>query len=127
MSSSERKAEEAAFARSMHRLKTEGLEDATEAVILLLREKNGPAQARSAAVNTVFRATGMLDVEKEGSGEFDGLTLAELERLLRAKEKEAEENQRLISERDNRTKDSAQPEGDDEAEDRDNSLGGIFD
>ena len=48
-----------ALRRNMRRLKTEGLDAATEAAIALLRDPEAPAQARSATINAVYRAVGL--------------------------------------------------------------------
>ncbi len=47
--------------RNLDRLRTEGLEAATEAAIQILRDPSSPAQARSAVANSVFKASGVLD------------------------------------------------------------------
>lgn len=58
-----------AFERALQKLRTEGIEVATQAAIDLCANKDGPAQARSAAVNAIFRAAGLFDKrEDDGDG-----------------------------------------------------------
>lgn len=47
--------------RVLRRIRTEGLEAATDAALKLLRDDKTPAQAKSAAVNAMYRAGGLFD------------------------------------------------------------------
>lgn len=48
-----------ALRRNVRRLKTEGMDAATDAAISLLRDPKAPAQAKSATINAVYRAAGL--------------------------------------------------------------------
>jgi hypothetical protein len=50
---------ERALARNLDRIRTEGLDAATDAVIRMLCDPKTPAQAQSVAVNAVYRASGL--------------------------------------------------------------------
>lgn len=54
-----------AIARNIRRIRTEGVELATEAAFEILRNPNAPAQARSATINAIYRAVGLVAREEE--------------------------------------------------------------
>jgi hypothetical protein len=56
-----------ALDRNMRRIRTEGLDAATDAAITLLRDPKSPAQARSATISAIFRASGLLGRADEGT------------------------------------------------------------
>lgn len=75
----------AAFERNLRRIRTEGLDAATQAAIDLLRDPEAPSQAKAATINAVFRSAGMF----EGSASKDDVAPEEMspEQLQRAIEK----------------------------------------
>lgn len=81
-----------ALDRNMRRIRTEGLDAATEAAITLLKDPKSPAQARSATISAIFRASGLLGRAEETAEpephEMTGEQLdREVKRLLRRLEK----------------------------------------
>lgn len=58
---------EEALERNLGRLKMEGLDAATEAALALLRDPKAPAQAKSATINAVFRASGLFNRDDDGT------------------------------------------------------------
>lgn len=74
----------AAMERNMRRLRTEGLDAATQAAIELLRDPKAPAQAKSATINAVFRASGLLGrADEETEPEIHEMTPQQLERAAK--------------------------------------------
>lgn len=72
---------EEALSRNQRRLRTEGLDAATEAAIQLLRDPKAPAQAKSATINAVFRASGLLGkADEDSEPEPHEMTAQQLER-----------------------------------------------
>ena len=73
-----------ALRRNMRRLKTEGLDAATEAAIALLRDPETPAQARSATINAVYRAAGLFGsaVDDEENVQPHEMTAEQLQRAI---------------------------------------------
>lgn len=55
-----------ALIRNLNRIKTEGLDAATEAALQLLRDSKAPSQARSATINAMYRAAGLFGRPDEG-------------------------------------------------------------
>lgn len=85
----QRKTEQAeALERGLHRLRTEGVLAAVDAAIALLRDPKSPAQARSATINAVFRASGYFDQADDGPAE-DELTPAEIAQAITVLEAQA--------------------------------------
>ncbi|MGM0583859.1 MAG: hypothetical protein ACQEUZ_04350 [Pseudomonadota bacterium] len=78
---------EETFGRNLERLRTEGLDAATEAAIELVRDPNAPSQAKSATINAIFRAAGMFE-SREAGGEPDPaeMTAEQLEAAIRRAE-----------------------------------------
>lgn len=74
--------EEEARDRILRRIRTEGFEVAYEASLELMRDKNTPAQAKSAAVNATYRAAGAFG-HRDEEGE-DGEGKASLEEIRKA-------------------------------------------
>ena len=73
-----------ALDRNMRRIRTEGLDAATDAAITLLRDPKAPAQAKSATINAVFRASGLLGRADEGAEtEMHEMTAEELDREVK--------------------------------------------
>lgn len=73
-----------ALARNQRRLRTEGLDAATDAAIQLLRDPKAPAQAKSATINAVFRASGLLGrAEEDSEPDLHEMTPEQLERAAR--------------------------------------------
>lgn len=54
-----------ALARNIRRIRSEGVELATDAAFEILRNPKSPAQARSATINAIFRVAGIVDREDE--------------------------------------------------------------
>jgi hypothetical protein len=54
-----RETTEDAMLRNLKRIKTEGLDAATDAAFMLLRDPKAPAQAKSATINAIYRAAGL--------------------------------------------------------------------
>lgn len=74
----------AAMERNMRRLRTEGLDAATQAAIELLKDPKAPAQAKSATINAVFRASGLLGrADEETEPEIHEMTPQQLERAAK--------------------------------------------
>jgi len=73
-----------ALRRNVRRLKTEGLDAATDAAITLLRDPNTPAQARSATINAVYRAAGLFGgaIDDEESISPHEMTAEQLQRAI---------------------------------------------
>lgn len=74
--------EEEVRERVLRRIRSEGLEVAYEASLELMRDKNAPAQAKSAAVNATYRAAGAYG-HRDGDCE-DGEEKASLEEIQKA-------------------------------------------
>ena len=75
---------EEALERNLHRIKTEGLDAATDAALALLRDPKAPAQAKSATINAMYRAGGLFNREDDGGEpEIHEMTPAQLERKVR--------------------------------------------
>lgn len=73
-----------ALERNLRRIRTEGLDAATEAAITLLRDPKAPAQAKSATINAIYRASGLLGrAEDEVEPEPHEMTPAQLERAVK--------------------------------------------
>lgn len=75
---------EEAFERNLRRIQTEGLDAAVNASLDLMRDKNAPAQARSAALNATYRASGLFN-RRDDDGE-DGAGTPSLEDIKTALE-----------------------------------------
>ncbi|SFP31584.1 hypothetical protein [Tranquillimonas alkanivorans] len=76
-----------ALARNMHRIRTEGLDAATDAGIRLLQDPKAPAQAKSATINAMFRASGLFGKqEDEEELEPHEMTSAQLDRAIKKQE-----------------------------------------
>ncbi|MES2335192.1 MAG: hypothetical protein V4551_11025 [Pseudomonadota bacterium] len=74
----------ASLDRNMRRIRTEGLDAATDAAITLLRDPKAPAQAKSATINAVFRASGLLGRADEGAEtEMHEMTPEEIAREIK--------------------------------------------
>ncbi len=58
---------EEALERNLHRIRTEGLDAATEAALAVLRDPKAPAQAKSATINAVYRASGLFGRSEDDS------------------------------------------------------------
>lgn len=73
-----------ALERNQRRIRTEGLDAATEAAIQLLRDPKAPAQAKSATINAVFRASGLLGrADEDAEPEPHEMTPDQLARATR--------------------------------------------
>lgn len=73
-----------ALDRNQRRIRTEGLDAATDAAIALLRDPKAPAQAKSATINAIFRASGLLGrAEEEPDLEIHEMTSEQLEREIK--------------------------------------------
>lgn len=73
-----------ALERNMRRIRTEGLDAATDAAITLLRDPKSPAQARSATISAIFRASGLLGrAEETAEPEVHKMTGEQLDREVR--------------------------------------------
>jgi len=76
-----------ALARNMRRIKTEGLDAATEAALGLLRDPKAPAQAKSATINAMYRAAGLFArPDDEGEIPLHEMTAAQIDRAIRKNE-----------------------------------------
>ena len=75
---------EEALRRNVRRLKTEGLDAATEAAIALMRDPAAPSQAKSAVINATFRAAGLFGkgVEDDDNTPPHAMTGEQLERAI---------------------------------------------
>jgi hypothetical protein len=72
-----------ALERNLRRIRTEGLDAATEAAITLLKDPKAPAQAKSATINAIYRASGLLGrAEDDADPEPHEMTPAQLERAV---------------------------------------------
>lgn len=73
-----------ALDRNLQRIKTEGLDAATDAAVALLRDGKAPAQAKSALVNAMFRAAGLFTrIEDDDDVPIEEMTPAQVSRALR--------------------------------------------
>jgi hypothetical protein len=73
-----------ALDRNMRRIRTEGLDAATDAAIALLRDPKAPAQAKSATINAVFRASGLMGrADEDAEPEPHEMTPEQMERATR--------------------------------------------
>jgi hypothetical protein len=73
-----------ALDRNMRRIRTEGLDAATDAAITLLRDPKAPAQAKSATINAIYRASGLLGRADEGAeAELHEMTPEQLDREVK--------------------------------------------
>lgn len=73
-----------ALARNVARIKTEGLDAATEAAISLLKDPKAPAQAKSATINAIYRAAGLFKRDEDDDApDPHEMTAAELGREVR--------------------------------------------
>jgi hypothetical protein len=73
-----------ALDRNMRRIRTEGLDAATEAAITLLRDPKAPAQAKSATINAIFRASGLLGrADEDAESEPHEMTPEQLDREVK--------------------------------------------
>ena len=82
--SSTRESPGEALERNLRRIRTEGLDAATEAAITLLRDPKAPAQAKSATINAIYRASGLLGrAGDETEPELHQMTPAQLERATK--------------------------------------------
>lgn len=80
-----------ALARNMHRIRTEGLDAATDAALVLLRDPKAPAQAKSATINAIYRASGLFGRSDEESDlEPHEMTPAQLELAIRRAQAQAD-------------------------------------
>jgi hypothetical protein len=80
-----------ALDRNMRRIRTEGLDAATDAAITLLRDPKSPAQARSATISAIFRASGLLSRADEGTeSEIHEMTPEQLDREAKRLTRELE-------------------------------------
>lgn len=66
-----REESEEALRRNLQRIKTEGLDAATDAALCLLRDEKAPAQAKSATINAIYRAAGLFGRPGEGDKELE--------------------------------------------------------
>jgi len=57
--------------RNLRRIQTEGLDAATDAAIALLRDAGAPAQAKSAMVNSIYRASGLFEKQEPDEDDID--------------------------------------------------------
>jgi hypothetical protein len=74
----------ASLDRNMRRIRTEGLDAATDAAITLLRDPKAPAQAKSATINAVFRASGLLGrADEDAETEMHEMTPEQLDREVK--------------------------------------------
>lgn len=75
---------EEALTRTQVRIKTEGLEAATDAALMLLRDPKAPAQAKSATINAIYRASGLFGrTDDETQPEPHEMTPEQLQRQIR--------------------------------------------
>lgn len=78
---------EEALERNLERIRTEGLDAATEAALVLLRDPNAPAQAKSATINAMFRASGLFGrSDEQTEPELHEMTPAQLEKAIKRAE-----------------------------------------
>ncbi|UAB91540.1 hypothetical protein I5192_20105 (plasmid) [Ruegeria sp. SCSIO 43209] len=79
---------EEALTRTQVRIKTEGLEAATDAALQLLRDPKAPAQAKSATINAIYRASGLFGrTDDETQPEPHEMTPEQLQRHIRNMER----------------------------------------
>lgn len=79
---------EEALARTQVRIKTEGLEAATDAALKLLRDPKAPAQAKSATINAIYRASGLFGrTDDEAQPELHEMTPEQIDRQIRRLER----------------------------------------
>ncbi|MDP3262446.1 MAG: hypothetical protein U1E06_07905 [Tabrizicola sp.] len=70
--------------RNLSRIRTEGLDAATEAAIKLLRDPKAPAQAKSATINAIYRASGLLGrADEDAQSEPHEMTAEQLDREVK--------------------------------------------
>jgi hypothetical protein len=75
---------EETLARNLRRIKTEGLDAATNAALQLLRDPKAPAQAKSATINAMYRASGLFGrTEEDTIPELHEMTSTQLNREIR--------------------------------------------
>jgi len=55
-----------AFDRVMHRIRSEGIEAAYDALVGVCRDEKSAAPARSSAGTAIFRAAGLFDANRDG-------------------------------------------------------------
>lgn len=73
-----------ALERNLRRIRTEGLDAATDAAIRLLKDPKAPGQAKSAVVNAIFKASGLLGRADEGAEtEMHEMTPEQLDREVK--------------------------------------------
>ena len=73
-----------ALERNLSRIRTEGLDAATEAAITLLRDPKAPAQAKSATINAIYRASGLLGrADQDAESELHEMTSEQLDREVK--------------------------------------------
>lgn len=72
------------FERTMHRIRTEGVEAAFDALVGVCRDEKSAAPARSSAGTAIFRAAGLFDANRDdGTGKRPSeMTPQELARAL---------------------------------------------
>ncbi len=72
-----------ALERNLRRIRTEGLDAATDAAISLLRDPKAPAQAKSATVNAMYRASGLFGrADDAGETELHEMTAEQIAREI---------------------------------------------
>lgn len=77
-----------AIARNIRRIRTEGVELATEAAFEILRNPNAPAQARSATINAIYRVAGLVArEEEEPRSPIESMTREEIAERIESLEK----------------------------------------
>jgi len=101
-----RETAEDAMLRNLKRIKTEGLDAATDAAFMLLRDPKAPAQAKSATINAIYRAAGLFSRDGDGDKPIEPHEMTP--------EQLARETQRLM--RQLSAAESGSLEDDDEAE-----------
>ena len=101
-----RETTEEAMLRNLKRIKTEGLDAATDAAFTLLRDPKAPAQAKSATINAIYRAAGLFG--KDGDSDKP------IEPHEMTAEQLARETQRLV--RQLSAAEKGTPDEDDETE-----------
>ncbi|WP_170330303.1 hypothetical protein [Ruegeria arenilitoris] len=79
---------EEALARTQVGIKTEGLEAATDAALKLPRGPKAPAQAKSATINAIYRASGLFGrTGDETQPELHEMTPEQIDRQIRRLER----------------------------------------
>jgi hypothetical protein len=81
----EHEAPEEALRRNVERIKTEGLDAATDAAFALLRDPKAPAQAKSATINAIYRAAGLFgrEADNDRPPELHEMTAEQMAREVR--------------------------------------------